>query len=170
MSNVHSWHVTGGISSEIPDTSAQNSIEEFVSWLRSDETPLIYKIGASALPVILGYAIGALIGYPLLTAALVTLTFGMAAYAALRALTEREQTALRIAEHNLRLEEELTFFQRLTQGGWNYGTRGDGIEDSTRRIGNSNRDPVFHTVLEPADFATIRQIGVERNHPVLSLV
>jgi hypothetical protein len=101
MSSVRSWHVTGGMSSEIPDINPQNSMEAFVSWLRNDETPLLYKIGAIALPVILGYAIGVLIGYPLLIAACVTLTFGSLAYSALRALEGRVETARERTEFNL---------------------------------------------------------------------
>ena len=103
MSSVQSWDVTGGISPEIPDASPQTPMEELAFWLRSDETPLIYKIGAIALPVILGYAIGALIGYPLLIATCVTLSFGMAAYAALRSLARREETAQEATEFRLLL-------------------------------------------------------------------
>lgn len=68
----------------------ENSIEEIVSWLRSDETPLVYKIGAIALPVILSYALGALLGYPFLTATFVGLTIGIVAYTALGTLNGRE--------------------------------------------------------------------------------
>lgn len=80
-------------SAQVAAIVPENSIEEIVSWLRSDETPLVYKIGAIALPVILSYALGALLGYPLLTMTLVSLTIGIAAYIALDTLNGREQLA-----------------------------------------------------------------------------
>ena len=94
-------------SAELPNTNPQNSIEELASWLRSDETPLIYKIGAIALPVILGYAIGAVIGYPLLTAAIVTLAAGTVALIGFCTLMSREQSALDVAERSRILAQEM---------------------------------------------------------------
>ena len=62
--------VTLAPSPQVADVPPENSGEKLAFWLRSDETPLLYKTCAIALLIILSYAAGALIGYPLLGAAL----------------------------------------------------------------------------------------------------
>ena len=53
------------------EVEPSNCMERIVQWLSSDETSLLLKIGAIAMPVIATVGVGILVGYPLLISAIV---------------------------------------------------------------------------------------------------
>lgn len=73
-------------------------METAVQWLTSDETPTLYKIGALALPLILSYAIGTLIGYPLLSSAIIVLPTSLYALVAWISLNARRNEVQECAQ------------------------------------------------------------------------
>lgn len=67
LTQVNSPHISGEFSEIFPTTWT----ERFAAFLDSDETPLLYKIGAVALPLILAFAASVLAGLPLLASVVV---------------------------------------------------------------------------------------------------
>lgn len=120
MSTIHLTQSGSAVTIQTRYIIPENSMERLASWLRSDETPLIYKIGAIALSLIFGYGIGALIGYPLLGAAISFLHWAYIAWNGLHTLSAREQQVAeevsRIAERNRGLAPHV-IVERLLQEG-----------------------------------------------------
>lgn len=74
MLSITPYFAPGRNSLEVPQTEPDGFAEKVFCWLRSDENAMLYRIGALALPLIVGYGIGLLIGYPTLVPTMVALT------------------------------------------------------------------------------------------------